>query len=167
MLIFREGRGPEADSVRTAQRGRTWTHVGILSVEGDVVTVLHAVPSEVPGRADGVVEDSLAFFVAAPRASAHAVFRVERATSAQGAAAASSARSFLGRPFGVPDDRHADRMTCTSLVLAAWGGVPGAPSLHPKSVELPLVPPGLILPADLADLPELTAVGLGNAGPPP
>lgn len=166
MLIFREGRGPEAESVRTAQRGRTWTHVGLLSVQGDVVTVLHAVPSEVPGRADGVVEDPLSFFVAPERATHHAIFRLVAATAAQGAEAVDSARKLLGRPFGVPDARHADRVTCTSFVLAAWGAVPRAPVLHPATVDLPLVPRGLVLPADLAAAPELTAVDLGDARTP-
>lgn len=160
MLIFRGGRGPEAAAVQAIQATRSWSHVGILSVREDRITVVHAVPAELAGRSDGVVEDELTFFLAPERADAFAVFRVRGTTEAQGHAAEAVARDQLGRPFGLPSGPNSDNLMCTDLVLMAWAGVPGAPILDPETTSLPLLAPAVVTPVDLARLPALERIDL-------
>jgi len=114
-LIFREGTEGVSDMVRAVDGG-PYSHVGLLVGEHGRWQVLHATPSEVPGRPDGVVLDDLSFFIDRQRAKHYAVYHVE-ASQAQRELAIKTAYEMLGKPFRVAD---ASGTYCTMLVWGAW-----------------------------------------------
>ncbi len=158
MLIFRKGQGVAAGAVHIAQAGGTWTHVGVVAAVDGHATVVHAVPAERTDRDDGVVEDPFAFFVDPERASLVGVFDVENASRAVRVGVVERARARIGAPFGIPDDRTPDALTCTDLVLDAWANLPEGERLDPPRTAFPTTGATYVLPDDLAHVPALHQV---------
>lgn len=160
-LIFREGTESVSDAVRAVDTGE-FTHVGLLLGGPGRWQVLHAVPAEVAGRADGVVIDSLAFFLDRRRARNHAVFHVH-ADAAQRARALAQARAMLGRPFRIAD---AAGSYCTALVWSAWMQAGVDLQVRFTTLPIPLLPGRYLLPSTLQHSPRLTRLPGRRAAPP-
>jgi len=145
-LIFRKGTESISKLVRSLdsdQRTNTggdqcaseFSHVGILIAANDLSAgalseanapaaphenawlVLHATPSEIEGRTDSVVLDSLTFFTSPALSRGHAVYRIAAADAAQRHAAVTAALAQLGQPFSLTDESGT---YCTELPYAAW-----------------------------------------------
>jgi len=163
-LIFRAGTEPVSDAVMLVDKGSEFSHVGMLvhgvahstgyrtehRAENNAWYVVHAVPSEVPGRPDGVVMDALEFFTDPARAKHYAVFHV-RASRAQRRRAKALAYQALGRSFSFVDDytQETAGTYCTLMVWHAWrqAGVDLAVSFTP--ISLPLLKGDYLLPGQL------------------
>jgi len=143
-LIFRRGTEPVSMAV-LAVDGGGFSHVGMLLGQPGAWQVLHSTPSEIPGRADGVVLDSLEFFLNPARSRGHAVYQVE-ATDAEHQLAVQYALGERGKPFLVGDPAGT---YCTLLVWHAWqqAGVELAVSFTP--IPLPLLRGDYLLPGQL------------------
>lgn len=149
-LIFREGTEAISEAVMAMDRG-AFSHVGMLIGEPGDWSVLHATPSEVPGRQDGVVLDTLAFFIDAKRSRHFAVYHVEADENAR-FEAVQAARAWLGRPFRIADPQGT---YCTVLIWQSWqqAGVDLDVTFTPLS--LPMMPGKYLLPSGLAASPRL------------
>lgn len=149
-LIFRAGTESVSAAVLAIDRGE-FSHVGLLAGEPGAWTVVHATPSEVSGRADGVVEDSLAFFLDPQRSRGHAVFHVD-ADDQRRADAVRQARAALGRPFRMADPAGT---YCTLLVWAAWRDAGLDLEVGFTRLALPLMQGRYLLPSGLGASPRL------------
>jgi len=143
-LIFRRGTEPVSTAVLMIDGG-AFSHVGILLGEPGAWRVLHSTPAEVPGRADGVVVDSLAFFLNPARSSGYAVYRVE-ATDAQRQRALQVALGERGKPFRVADTAGT---YCTLLVWNAWQQAGVNFEVAFTEVQLPLLTGRYLFPSQL------------------
>ncbi|MCL2345605.1 MAG: hypothetical protein FWC58_07100 [Desulfobulbus sp.] len=162
-LIFRIGDGWQSEVVRGAasarqheKRGDPYSHVGMLVGAAGHWQVVHAVPAEMPGRADAVVRDDLDFFLSPDRARGVAIYRVP-ATAASRASAVEYALQRLGAPFQIVENDRQGQY-CTTLVWAAWlhAGVDlGARFEH---LEAPFFAGDYLLPHSLRVAPGLRLV---------
>jgi cell wall-associated NlpC family hydrolase len=155
-LIFREGTETVSAAVRAVDGGQ-FSHVGMLIGAPGHWQVLHATPSEVPGRPDGVVLDNLAFFLDRQRSRRYAVYHVD-ASAAQRTQAITAAHAMLGKPFRVADE--AAGTYCTALVWNAWKKAGVDMGVRWTPLSLPLLPAAnYLLPSDLLASPKLRGVG--------
>jgi len=143
-LIFREG--TEAVSVAVMALDRSgFSHVGMLVKRQEAWSVLHATPSERPDAADGVVIDSLDFFVHPDRARRYEIHHVE-ADSATRLRAVASAMRNVGRPFLVADTRGT---YCTLLLWDAWRDAGMDLDVTFEHLSIPLLAGDYLLPGAL------------------
>ncbi|MEK7944073.1 YiiX/YebB-like N1pC/P60 family cysteine hydrolase [Pigmentiphaga sp. YJ18] len=149
-LIFREGTEAVSAAVMAVDRG-AYSHVGMLVGQPGNWQVVHATPSEVRGRPDGVVVDALAFFLDPRRSRRHAVYHVEAGDEARQRAVA-LALSMQGRPFRIADPAGT---YCTELVWKAWRDAGMDLDVRFTSLALPLLPGNYLLPSDLLASPRL------------
>lgn len=149
-LIFREGTEPVSAAVMAVDDSG-FSHVGMLVGGPDGWQVLHATPSEMPGRPDGVVLDPLDFFVDAARARRYAVYRVD-ADAGRRSRALEAARAMLGRPFRIADPAGT---YCTELVWQAWRDAGLDLQARFTALALPLLPGRYLLPGGLLASPRL------------
>jgi cell wall-associated NlpC family hydrolase len=161
-LVFRIGSGWQSEVVRgvaserEGKRGDPYSHVGMLVGAPVHWQVLHAVPAEMPGRADSVVRDDLDFFLAPERARGIAIYRVT-ADAVTRAAAVNYALLRMGTPFRIVENDR-EGQYCTTLVWRAWqqAGINfGAPFEY---LEIPLAAGDYLLPHSLRSAPELRLV---------
>jgi len=143
-LIFRQGTEPVSDAVMAVDGG-PFSHVGMLIGQPGDWHVLHATPSEVPGRPDGVVSDTLAFFVDAKRAKRYAIYHVD-AGAAHRTRAIRDAQTMLGKPFRVADPTGT---YCTVLVWNAWRQAGIDLDVPFTRLNLPLLNGEYLLPSSL------------------
>ncbi|CAM4360026.1 YiiX/YebB-like N1pC/P60 family cysteine hydrolase [Kerstersia similis] len=153
-LIFREGTEAVSDAVMTVDGGG-FSHVGMLLGEPGNWQVIHATPSEVPGRPDGVVIDPLAFFTDPKLSRRHVVYHVGNAAPAQRERAVAAARSDLGKPFRLADPAGT---YCTTLVWQAWQEAGLDLEVEFTPLAIPLMPGNYLLPGRLAASPHLQAL---------
>lgn len=155
-LIFRRGTAAISDAVLAVDPGE-FSHVGMLVGQRGAWQVVHATPSEVPGRGDGVVLDDLAFYLDPARAERHAVYRVQ-ADASRHALAVAAALAARGQGFELA---HAGGTYCTALVWQAWrtAGV----DLHVPFTRLaiPLLQGEYLLPSALQGSPRLQVLTRG------
>lgn len=154
-IIFREGTEAVSDAVMAVDGG-PFSHVGLLIGKPGAWQVLHATPSEIPGRPDGVVVDTLSFFVDSQRAKHYAVYHVD-ADAAQRALAVNAAYAMLGKPFRIADPTGT---YCTVVVWDAWrqAGVDlGVTFTH---LTLPLMNGNYLLPSSLMASRKLSLIPL-------
>lgn len=149
-LIFREGTEPVSDAVMAVDGG-PFSHVGMLIGQPGNWHVLHATPSEVPGRPDGVVSDTLAFFVDAKRAKRYAIYHVD-ADAAHRTRAVQDAQTMLGKPFRVADPAGT---YCTVLVWQAWRQAGIDLDVPFTRLNLPLLNGEYLLPSSLMSSKKL------------
>jgi len=149
-LIFRRGTERVSDAVMAVDGGR-FSHVGMLVGEHGRWQVLHATPAEVPGRKDGVILDTLAFFLDPARSEEHAVYQVQ-ATSAQHQHAVRYALNEIGKPFRVNDPSGT---YCTVVVWDAWQYAGVDLQVNFTYVALPLMRGDYLLPSALRRSPKL------------
>jgi len=159
-LIFRIGDGWQSEVVRgmasKQRRGDPYSHVGMLVGSPEHWQVVHAVPAEMPDRADAVVRDDLVFFLSPERARGVAIYRIA-AADAPRAAAVEYALQRLGTPFRVVENDN-EGQYCTTLVWAAWkrAGIDlGARFEH---LEVPFSAGDYLLPHSLRTAPSLQLV---------
>ena len=150
-LIFREGTEVISDAVRAVDDGE-FSHVGMLIGSPGQWRVLHATPSEVSGRGDGVTIDSLAFFVDAVRARRYAVYHVH-ATAEQHARAQLQALGKLGRKFRIADPAGT---YCTALVWDSWRAAGVDLQVTFTTLRIPFLRGRYLLPSALQRSPLLT-----------
>ena len=149
-LIFREGTEAVSAAVMAVDRG-AYSHVGMLVGQPGSWRVVHATPSEVRGRPDGVVVDTLAFFTDARRSRRHAVSHVQAGDDAR-RRAVGLALSMRGRPFRIADPAGT---YCTELVWKAWRDAGLDLEVRFTPLALPLMPGRYLLPSDLLASPRL------------
>lgn len=157
-LIFRKGTEDVSRAVLSLDGG-PYSHVGMLVGEPGRWQVLHATPSEVPGRPDGVVLDSLDFFLDAERTERYAVYRVE-ADDIQRERAVQAARAMLDRPFRVADP---EGTYCTLLVWDAWRQAGLDMDARFTRLNLPLMPGDYLMPNGLLASGKLIEVTIPGA----
>ncbi|MCH4270340.1 YiiX/YebB-like N1pC/P60 family cysteine hydrolase [Kerstersia gyiorum] len=150
-LIFREGTEPVSDAVMTVDGGG-FSHVGMLLGEPGNWQVLHATPSEVPGRPDGVVIDPLEFFTDPKLSRRHVVYHVDGTDAGQRAQAVAAARAGLGKPFRIADPAGT---YCTTLVWQAWQDAGLDLEVEFTPLAIPLMQGQYLLPGRLAASPHL------------
>jgi len=143
-LIFRRGTEPVSAAVLVVDGGE-FSHVGMLLGQPGAWQVLHATPSEVPGRNDGVVIDSLAFFLNPARSKGHAVYRVE-ASAIQHRHAVHFAQGDAGKPFRIGDPNGT---YCTLLVWQAWQQAGVDFEVAFTQVQVPLLQGEYLFPSQL------------------
>lgn len=160
-LIFREGTEAVSAAVMTVDGGG-FSHVGMLLGEPGNWQVVHATPSEVPGRPDGVVIDPLEFFTDAERSRRHVVYQIQGVAPEQRQQAAASAAAALGKPFRIADPAGT---YCTTLVWQAWQDAGLDLEVEFTHLALPLMPGEYLLPGKLAASRHMQA--LQTASPPP
>lgn len=153
-LIFREGTETISDIILSIDPGG-YSHVGMLLGTAGNWQVLHATPSEVTGRPDGVVIDTLDFFLDPLRARRHAVFQVQADNAAQREEAVRHALAARGLPFRVAD---ASGTYCTRLVWQAWQDAGLSLAAQFRHLDLPLIPGDYLLPSGLIASPRLRAL---------
>lgn len=144
-LIFRQGTENVSQLVQAVDRG-DFSHVGMLVGRPGQWQVLHATPSERPGRTDAVVLDSLDFFLDAQRARAYRLYQVASDPGTRERAVA-WAMAQQGKPFQLQGD--AQDLYCTTLVWQAWqqGGMDLGVVF--TKVELPVLGGLYLLPGKL------------------
>lgn len=143
-LIFREGTEPVSDAVMAVDGG-PFSHVGMLVGQPGAWRVLHATPSEIPGRPDGVVLDTLDFFTDSQRAKRYALYHVD-ADPARRAVAVQNAHAMLGKPFRIADTTGT---YCTVLVWDAWRQAGVDLDVTFTHLALPLMNGNYLLPSAL------------------
>jgi|GEM_PF-684399 len=170
-LIFRAGTEPVSDAVMLVDKGSEFSHVGMLvhgvahstehHAENSAWYVVHAVPSEVPGRPDGVVMDALDFFTDPARAKHYAVFHV-RASQAQRRHAKALAYTALGRGFSFADDytRDTEGTYCTVLVWHIWQSAGVDLAVPFTWLPLPFMAGEYLLPSALQHSAQLQRLSL-------
>jgi len=144
-LIFRRGTSLDSAVVLSVDGGE-FSHVGMLLGAPGAWQVIHATPSEVPGRGDGVVIDELAFFLAPARSQTHAVYHVQ-ASPQQRAQAIKQALAARALTFRLADPAGT---YCTLLIWRAWleAGLDLEVAFTP--LALPLMAGDYLLPGSLA-----------------
>jgi len=144
-LIFRRGTSLDSALVLSVDSGE-FSHVGMLLGAPGAWQVIHATPSEVPGRDDGVVIDDLAFFLDPARSQAHAVYHVQ-ASPEQRAQAIKQTLAARGLTFRLADPVGT---YCTMLIWQAWldAGLDLEVAFTP--LALPLMQGDYLLPGSLA-----------------
>jgi len=181
-LIFRKGTEPISDLVRSLDHGGQgasadggeFSHVGLLIAANDLSSellngvppstpresiwfVLHATSSEVAGRPDAVVLDSLSFFISPKLSKGHAVYRVAAADAAQRRAAVTAALAQLGQPFSLTDENGT---YCTELPYAAWLSAGVDLDVRRKRLAIFLFPArDFLFPSALMASPKLERLG--------
>lgn len=149
-IIFRRGHDATSHAVLIADGTSQFSHVGIVVKRNGVAYVIHAVPSERPDRIDGVVMDTLSFFIEPARADAVAVYRVKNMEPATGGKVAQFAETMLGRPFDEKFDlSEQNRLYCTELVWAAYRSQGISLISKPDVLYVPLLGEQFILPGTL------------------
>ncbi|KRC71025.1 hypothetical protein ASE30_14995 [Achromobacter sp. Root83] len=161
-LIFRTGT-EDLSAVVLAIDGGPFSHVGMLTGHPGDWRVLHATPSEAPGRRDSVVMDPLEYFIDRVRSRQHAVYHVH-ANDRQRSQAVSNAISKLGTPFAVADPAG---IYCTVLVWEAWKHAGLDLEVGFTALNLPLLPGNYLLPGTLAASRRLTALSPVDTPQPP
>ena len=152
-LIFRQGTEDVSLAVISLDGG-PYSHVGMLLGRPGHWQVLHATPSEVPGRADGVVEDSLEFFLSPTHARLYAVYHVD-SDDGQRQHAIQAAQAMLATPFRVADPNGT---YCTKLVWNAWQQAGVDMQVQFTHLNLPLMPGEYLMPNGLLASDKLTKV---------
>lgn len=145
-LIFRQGTQPVSDIVLNIDNGG-YSHVGMLykDEEKNSWYVIHATPSELEGRADSVVLDELAFYVAKQNAKKYAIYQVKATTEQH-----KQAISYAYKQLGVPFDITAKQGTyCTLLVVSAWQAANIDFHVSFTHINMPLVAGNYLLPKEL------------------
>lgn len=150
-LIFREGNEAISDMVLAMDEGR-FSHVGLLAKQEGKWVVIHATPSEIEGRADGVVIDPINFFISPQRSRHYAVYRVE-ATDDQREHAVRWAKEQVGTPFSVLAPVG---IYCTTLVWEAWLEAGVNLEVQFTHLAIPLAKGDFLLPSGLLSSPKLT-----------
>ncbi|UNK42260.1 hypothetical protein MNO14_15150 [Luteimonas sp. S4-F44] len=154
-LVFR--RGTESVSAMVlAIDGGQFSHVGMLVGRPGAWQVVHATPAEVPGRADGVVVDTLSFFLDPVRSRGYAVYRVD-APDALRAAAVGEALGQRGARFRIADPAGT---YCTRLVWEAWRRAGVDLQVRFTRLALPLMQGDYLLPTPLSRSPRLRRLAL-------
>ncbi|MDR0480627.1 MAG: hypothetical protein LBG66_01930 [Gallionellaceae bacterium] len=149
-LIFRQGTEAVSGAVMLADGGG-YSHVGMLAGEPGHWLVVHATPSEVPGRPDAVVVDTLEFFTAPERSNLQTVYHVQ-ADDKLHQQAVINAQAQIGRPFRMADPQG---IYCTQLVSQAWRDAGLDLQVKPTHLHLPLIEGDYLLPGDLRVSPHL------------
>lgn len=151
-LIFRRGRGVEAHVVLTAQpAGARWSHVGLISVGSNGVTVIHAAPAEAEDQPGMVKEEPLATYLAEEHAVNAEVMIVNGASPEDAEAVIHAARRMIGTPFGVhPDNKDSREIYCTQLVLSAWESVGITLTRQRDRIQIPFIEGLYLMPDTLA-----------------
>ena len=161
-LIFRIGNSVESDVVRgmarnpSEKRGDPYSHVGMLIGSPARWQVLHAVPSEIPGRPDAVVKDDLAFFLGPERTHGIAIYRVT-AEGATRSTAVNHALTRLGTPFRIVEN-DTEGQYCTTLVWRAWQRAGVELGVYFEHLNIPFAEGAYLLPHSLRNSPRLRLV---------
>lgn len=153
-LIFREGTEPVSEAVLSVDKGR-FSHVGMLFKDGDDWKVIHSTPAEVQGRTDGVVIDSLTFFISPDRARQWEVFHVQNATQEERRTAVKWAADHKGTPFTILGNRG---LYCTTLVYEAWQAAGVDLGVKLTHLQIPLASGDFLLPSGLLQSSRLKHV---------
>jgi hypothetical protein len=155
-LLFRQGRSLVSRAVLAADGGSEYSHVGIVSVIGGRIWVIHSAPAEEPGERDGVAADPIATYLAPEKASAAALYRPRDRAAAITAERAAWKFAEARLPFDSDFDlASADKLYCTELVWRAYrsAGVDLAPGVG-QGRERYLLPSRLLKSSDLERIQE-------------
>ena len=145
-LIFRRGTEGVSQMVLGMDKGH-YSHVGMLVGERGRWNVVHATPSEKVGQADGVVLDSLEFFLAPQRSEAFAVYGLKNVSIHQRRSAVKWALAQQGRGFEIV--AAGKGIYCTTLVWQAWRQAGLDWPVSTTEVTLPVLKGHYLLPSAL------------------
>jgi hypothetical protein len=126
-LIFRRGTGNLSRMVLSTDPDSLYSHVGLVSLDGSEVWVIHATPGESFTEKTPVQRETLAEFLAPEKAQAAAVARIVEGPAVAERATRAANRYFDRRlPFDADLDLDTNTaLYCTELVWKAYleGGV--------------------------------------------
>ncbi|HEY0558063.1 MAG TPA: YiiX/YebB-like N1pC/P60 family cysteine hydrolase, partial [Thermoanaerobaculia bacterium] len=147
--------------VLAADGGSEYSHVGLISLVGGKIWVLHAVPPEEPAQQGGVVAEPLSTFLEPDKATAAGLYRSRdpRAALAAERAAWRFVRAHI--PFDPSFDLSTPgELYCTEMVWRAYreAGVDLAPPI-PGRNEKYLLPSRLLRSPNLRRIQELSEEG--------
>jgi hypothetical protein len=151
-LIFRTGHDAVSGAVLALDPAPRFSHVGILAQRDGIWVVIHSLPPEFPGDADGVRVEPLRDYLSAGNARRAAVYRLAGDSRSRARVAVMEAfaydqkRASFDADFDLQDHQ---RLYCTELVWLAFrkAGVDLAPS--PDWLDLPLRAGYYLLPSTL------------------
>ncbi|MBE2280078.1 MAG: hypothetical protein IAE91_06785 [Ignavibacteriaceae bacterium] len=120
-LIFRRGISLISIAVLAVDKESQYSHVGIIFLENEKISVVHSVPEEEPGEGDYVKKESLEVFLKQDRTSNFGVFRVKDSSVAN-KAAEYSIRLFKEKtPFDNDYNlQDTAKVYCTELIYHAY-----------------------------------------------
>jgi len=123
-IIFRRGRSLVSTVVLLNDRESPFSHTGIVSLEGGIPYVIHAVPGEPDTNGEERVKrDLLTEFLTPEKAARFAVFRLKNGDPDAVFQAAATAEGYyqnrlaFDKAFSIRSD---DRLYCTELVWKAY-----------------------------------------------
>ncbi|MEO1170040.1 MAG: hypothetical protein AAFW97_15150 [Pseudomonadota bacterium] len=165
-LVFRAGRGWEADAVRAGSFAR-FSHVGLVErTDGGAIFVIHAAPPGDGGR--GIVERvPLSVFNDPGLASDIVFYRPAGLTDGERASTVAAARDFAARavPFDTEFDlADSSALYCTELVLDAFMAAGAAIEIAPPDTSRAALVREIVFPADLLRSASFTPLPTGNRG---
>ena len=162
-VIFRRGRSLVSRAVLSADGGSEYSHVGLVSVRGNHVWIIHSVPAEPAEPRSGVIVEPIQAFLAPERASAAAIYRSRNPQAALRAEREAWGFARAQIPFDDAFDLSTpNALYCTELVWRAFlasgldlrGGTPSTPAQVKN--ERYLLPSRLEKSPDLLLIQELT-----------
>ncbi|MGP1354792.1 MAG: hypothetical protein ACTS1Z_15860 [Parasphingopyxis sp.] len=165
-LVFRAGRGWEADAVRAGSFAR-FSHVGLIErTETGAIFVIHAAPPEDGGR--GFVERvPLSVFNDPSLASDIVFYRPATLSAGERAMTVAAARDFAARriPFDADFDRtDASALYCTELVIDAFRSAGAAIDIAPPDPGRAAIVRNIVFPADLLRSASFVPVRMEGRG---
>jgi Permuted papain-like amidase enzyme, YaeF/YiiX, C92 family len=155
-LLFRRGRSLISRAVLAADTGSEYSHVGLVSIAGDRIWVLHTVPPEEPEKKGGAIAESLSAFLTPDKASAVAVYRPKK----QWAMSAAEETAWVYVRARKPFDSGFDLMTddalyCTELVWKSYRAAGVDLKVGPLSRGKYLLPSNLLQSPQLEKIQEI------------
>ncbi|WMY75931.1 YiiX/YebB-like N1pC/P60 family cysteine hydrolase [Buttiauxella selenatireducens] len=143
-LIFRTGDEAISSIIRTMD-STGYSHVGMVYAVNGRVLVIHSTPSEHPGTQDGVVIDSLDFFISKAINRKVFYYQVE-ASIKKHELAVKKALSYTGTPFSVTTK---EGIYCTKLVTKSWEAASVNISTGSKKINIPMFHSSVIMPENI------------------
>lgn len=120
-IIFRRGISLISIAVLAVDKESQYSHVGVIFLENEKVSVIHAVPEEEPGEGDYVKKESIEVFLKQDRTSNFGVFRVIDSTVAHKAAEYSLKLFKKKTPFDNDYNlQDTGKVYCTELIYHAY-----------------------------------------------
>ncbi len=154
-LIFRQGLAFVSHLVMISDPKSDYSHVGMLFYEEGEWRVVHATPSEREENPDGVVIDTLDFFLHPDRSNEFAIYRIA-ASSDEQMSAVHHAKAQVGTPFHYQKERGT---YCTLLLTEAWESAKNMElNLSQTHLNLPLLKGDYLFPSDLLSNPQLEEI---------
>lgn len=157
-LVFRTGDEAISSVIRTID-STGYSHVGMVLIENRRVYVIHSTPSEHPGVQDGVVIDTLDFFISKSIDNKVVYYKIKADFNAH-ELAIRNALSYKGYPFSITTGKG---IYCTELVTKSWSAANVNISTGSKRLDLPMFHSAVIMPENIIKSENVELVTMQTA----